>query len=165
MTTIGYCVICDKEVEVTISRTSITENLPCHCLFAKTDPFTVKIPENKPQYKPFDLDRALSGDKFGRKFDLCEPIEWYFFTLKREIVCSFDNSKDLVLYDDHGYPSYLHSENELVMLPKTKKLWIAVKKTPALNEKYHATSNALADKKNADLHGDGYKIIEVDIEV
>ena len=99
--------------------------------------------------KPFDLARALAGDKFMREFDRAEPIDWYHFKEINEIVCCFNLHEDLAKYNIHGERYHFSITHKLVMLPKTKKLWIAIfKERSKLGYPHHVASHAYFEKES-----------------
>jgi len=113
-------------------------------------------------HKPFDLQKALSGDKFARKHDLREPYEWHYFKADKSclpICCIYDGEAMW----------FSTTSKELVMLPKTKKLWLAIELNPSKYDEnvYHSTGafESLERLKKCVSNLDGnYKIIEVEIE-
>ena len=83
------------------------------------------------KYKPFDLKRALSGDKFVRA-DGAVPSEWHWFKHLEN-----DNEKLAVIIDGHldwfdekGINCRCGNEcnDNLVMVPIKKQIWVAVNK-------------------------------------
>lgn len=96
--------------------------------------YTAKILRDKNMtnnYKPFDLKRALSGDKFVRA-DGAVPSEWHWFKHLEN-----DNEKLAVIIDGHldwfdekGINCRCGNEcnDNLVMVPIKKQIWVAVNK-------------------------------------
>lgn len=120
------------------------------------------------QYKPFNLERALAGDKFARKSDLVEPSEFYYFKTDASPLklCTIFNGNSY-WYNVDGERND-NPEHALVMLPKTKKLWIAVRKDPYCDESSnYCTSSAFSNYDDAKDYAEGnsnYQIVEVEID-
>ena len=119
-------------------------------------------------YKPFDLQKALAGDRFARKSDMKEPDEWHYFKTLSEnypVVCVFD--RNIRQYETNGeYDSLGVDSDDLIMLPKKKKkLWIGVCKN-ADSQGLHYTSHAVTEEdKHLIRDIDGRVLIEIEIEV
>ena len=94
------------------------------------------------KYKTFNLERVLAGDKFARKSDLCEPSEWYYFrTDSNQKLCCVIEGRSHWYWDDGRYSeSDSASDNDLVMLPKTKKLFVGIEKCKTVGS--HDTTRA-----------------------
>ena len=80
------------------------------------------------KYKSFNLERALAGDKFIREYDKSEPSEWHYFKGVNDIVCAFPGEAELAKYTIYGERYHYGVSHRLLMLSKTKKLWIAIEK-------------------------------------
>jgi len=117
--------------------------------------------------KPFDLQAALRGEKFARKSDMREPDEWHYFktpNMLYGIACVFDNS--IFTYTSEGHNNRTQeSSYDLVMLPKTKKVWIGISKHQSSNGHRSATdAYPTKEEAMADLTYDRWNFIEVEIE-
>lgn len=121
-------------------------------------------------YKPFDLEKALAGEKFARKYDLKEPEEWHYFNVKNEVYnlyVVFDG--DLCCYTKTGKRVNDNEDHYLVMLPKpTKKLWIGINlhQIQAFPPHYRTS---FAYESKADLVQQayvdtGYDLYEIEVE-
>ena len=127
------------------------------------------------EYKPFDLDRALAGDKFARKHDLKEPIDWHYFkNIPDEkdypLICVFDDIQSTILYTSLGHYVGGSKENDLIMLPVKKKLFIGIdthKISHILLERHSSTiaCESAAEVKALIMNDPNYQIIEIEIEV
>lgn len=124
------------------------------------------------QYKPFDLQRALAGDKFVRKHDLAEPIEWHYFSTASHLIWPlhvvFDESGNIDRYSIAGVykANGNFSDDDLVMLSKTKKVFINVKKIKFDGNSAYLTSYAYEYKNELSMDNPSeWQIVEVEIEV
>lgn len=126
------------------------------------------------QHKPFDLQRALAGDKFARKLDMKEPTDWHYFkscSFQYPIICSFEG--ELHSYATDGIYNCGLRTHDLVMLPKTKKLWLKVSKKMIRGEGNFflaGTSNAYEYKSDlleamSHLSDDDFYTVQIEIEV
>lgn len=131
------------------------------------------------KYKPFDLKRALSGDKFVRA-DGAVPSEWHWFKHLEN-----DNEKLAVLiggdihwYDEKGINCRCGNQcnDKLVMMPIKKKLWVAVAKNERMNfaralKYYYMNETAFSNRsdlieniRERGLNPDDHHLIEVEID-
>lgn len=125
------------------------------------------------QYKPFNLERALAGDKFARRCDMKEPQEWHYFKTdpnKRPVICIFEG--DVCWFSTSGDAWPDQQPSDLVMLPKTKKMYIAVDEAAycSSDDFQQYCSNAFPDKRSllawidrnrAGIHN---QIIEIEVD-
>lgn len=124
-------------------------------------------------YKPFSLDRALAGDKFifiTHEKKINEIEEFYYFEKATANVAPFicRLGEDLCSFRKNGSSfSSTFLDGKLVMLPKKKKLWIAVRKTPYPVGGYHGCSNAYEDEKTIEefyQNSDDRIFMQIEIE-
>ena len=118
--------------------------------------------------KPFDLQKALAGDKFARELDMKEPDEWHYFntsTNNLPITCIFDGEMYNYGINGNYYSHQSKCLNDLVMLPKTKKLWLRVAKKADMNGT-HFTTHALDKANKCFIATDDHCVlVEIEIEV
>ena len=126
------------------------------------------------KYKPFDLKRALSGDKFVRA-DGVVPSEWNYFKhlANDNEPLSVVIGGEIYWYNEYG----INDRNKnLVMVPIKKKLWVAVAKNERMDFaralKYYymneaAFSNQFDLLQNIAARGfntNDYHLIQVEID-
>lgn len=128
----------------------------------------------KNNLKPFNLERALSGEPIVTR-DGMKVLQIAHFPLSTHV----DEKLSVLLDDASGIHSFYEngryvgngewndSEYDLFMLPKTKKFWIGISmENPNYNMNYTTNAyNSLEDAKSYVHAHYNYKFVEVEVEI
>lgn len=122
----------------------------------------------KMNLKPFDLERALAGDKLiYRNGDKVIDFKYFNNLSYQPRLATITEDGELTWHDAdgnfHGKKTIKHNY-DLFMALKTKKLWIAIAKNARHDGGHNASYHAVEDKEYLDKYFPDEHHIEIEIE-